>query len=166
GHLIGQHNLAAKGAFHYEDLLRVPFIVRWAGHFPENKVSDSLISFVDFAPTILSLCGLSIPKTMSGVDQTEVLFWKKENVRKWVIVENRHEPTTIHLKTYIDRRYKITVYFRKEYGELFDLENDPNENNNLWNEPEYKELKQYLIKQLLFAEMEKEPLWMPRVWSA
>ncbi|MCM8815637.1 MAG: DUF4976 domain-containing protein, partial [Candidatus Omnitrophica bacterium] len=98
--------------------------------------------------------------------QKELFYGRKSDIRKWVIVENRHEPTTIHLKTYIDRRYKITVYFRKEYGELFDLENDPNENNNLWNEPEYKELKQYLIKQLLFAEMEKEPLWMPRVWSA
>ncbi|HPO52047.1 MAG TPA: sulfatase-like hydrolase/transferase [bacterium] len=166
GHLIGQHNLAAKGAFHYEDLLRVPFIVRWPGRVPENKISDALISFVDFAPTILSLCGLKIPRTMSGIDQSSVFCDKVESLRNWVLVENRHEPTTIFLKTYIEKRYKITVYFRKDYGELFDLENDPHEYNNLWNEPEYRERKNQLIKKLLFAEWEKEPLWMPRVWGA
>jgi uncharacterized sulfatase len=166
GHLIGQHNLAAKGAFHYEDLLRVPFIVRWQGHFPENRVSDALISFVDFAPTIFSLCGLKIPRTMSGIDQSPVFYGKEQSLRNWVLIENRHEPTTIHLKTYIEKRYKITVYYRREYGELFDLEKDPMEFNNLWDDPEYKELKHELIQKILFAEMEKEPLWMPRVCNA
>ncbi len=134
--------------------------------FPENKVSESLISFVDFAPTVFSLCGLKIPRTMAGIDQSDVFYGRQENLRRWVLVENRHEPTTIHLKTYIEKRYKITVYYRREYGELFDLENDPYEHNNLWNEPEYRELRNEMIKKLLFAEMEKEPLWMPRVWGA
>lgn len=166
GHLIGQHGLAAKGAFHYEDLLRVPFIVRWNGKIPKNMVSDALISFVDFAPSILSICGCNIPRTMSGIDQSSVFLGKKKSLRNWALVENRHEPTTIYLKTYIEKRYKITVYYRRNYGELFDLKKDPFEYNNLWDEPEYKELKNEMIKKLLFAEMEKEPLWMPRVCSA
>ena len=41
-----------------------------------------------------------------------------------MIVENRHEPTTIHAKTYVDERYKLTVYYNQPYGELFNLASD------------------------------------------
>lgn len=51
-----------------------------------------------------------------------------------MIVENRHEPTTIHAKTYVDERYKLTVYYNQPYGELFDLASDPDEVHNLWAE--------------------------------
>ena len=81
-------------------------------------------------------------------------------------MENRHEPTTIHVKTYVNERYKLTVYYNRDYGELFDLQQDPQEINNLWNKPEYAELKTDLTLKLLFAEMGKEPLWMPRIAGA
>ena len=116
--------------------------------------------------TFLSVAGLAIPGIMSGVDQSGVWTGQKEQARDHVIVENRHEPTTIHVKTYIDQRYKLTVYYNRDYGELFDLESDPAEINNLWAEPDYAGLKAQLITKLLFAEMGKEPLWMPRVTNA
>ena len=103
---------------------------------------------------------------MTGVDQSEVWFGAKQRIRDHVIVEDHHEPTTLHLKTYVDERYKITVYYNREYGELFDLREDPNEINNLWHRPEYAGLKADLIMKLLFAEMGKEPLWMPRIAGA
>jgi hypothetical protein len=103
---------------------------------------------------------------MSGVDILPVLTGGRDSVRDHVVVENRHEPTTIHVKTYVDERYKITVYFNRGYGELFDLQEDPGEINNLWNDPDHAELKAGLIRKLLFAEMAKEPLWMPRVAGA
>ena len=81
-------------------------------------------------------------------------------------MENRHEPTTIHLKTYVEDRYKLTVYFQQTYGELFDLQEDPNELNNLWDSTSHEVLKNRLIQRLLFAEMGKEPLWMPRISGA
>ena len=51
-------------------------------------------------------------------------------------------------------------------GELFDLEADPGEVNNLWSDPAAADLKSRLIEQLLQAEMGKEPLWMPRIANA
>jgi len=66
----------------------------------------------------------------------------------------------------VNERYKITVYYNRDYGELFDLQEDPHEINNLWQKPEYAELKADLIMKLLFAEMGKEPLWMPRIAGA
>ena len=166
GHFYGHHGLIAKGPFHYEDMVRVPFIARYPGYVPAGQESEGLQSLVDLAPSFLSVAGLDIPRSMSGVDQKGAWFGEAETVRDHVLVENRHQPTTIHMKTYIDERYKLTVYHNRDYGELFDLETDPGEVNNLWSNPDCSELKNSLITSLLFAEMGKEPLWMPRVWGA
>ncbi len=72
----------------------------------------------------------------------------------------------MHLKTYVEDRYKLTVYYRRDYGELFDLATDPGEVDNLWDVPEAQGLKNELIRKLLFAEMGKEPLPMPRIADA
>lgn len=166
GHFFGQHGLVAKGPFHYEDMIKVPFLVRWPGTAAAGTTSDSLQSLVDLAPTFMRIAGLEVPRTMTGVDQSDVWTGKSESARDHIVVEHHHEPTTIHLKTYVDERYKLTVFYGRECGELFDLLADPGEINNLWNDPESASLKSDLVMKLLFAEMGKEPMWMPRVWGA
>lgn len=165
GHFIGQHGLIAKGPFHYEDMIRVPLIVRYPGKIQPGKTSGSMQSLVDLAPTILSCLDVSIPRTMTGIDQKDVWLGKKSEARDHIVCENHHQPTTVHLKTYVDERYKITVYYSREYGELFDLKNDPKEIRNLWDNPEYKDLKSKLLLKFLWAELGKEPMWMPRLWE-
>jgi arylsulfatase A-like enzyme len=163
GHFFGQHGLIAKGAFHYEDMIRLPFIAKLPGAVPAGERSAALQSLVDLAPTFLSLCGLEVPRWMTGVDQGDVWRGAAAAARDHVIVENRHQPTTVHAKTYVNRRYKLTVYYDQEYGELFDLQEDPNEYHNRWDDPAYREAKSDLLLKFLHAEMGKEPLWMPRV---
>ena len=166
GHLFGQHGMNAKGGFHYEDLIRLPYIVRAPGEVPKGKRSRSLQSLVDLPVSFLRWAGIEVPRSMVGVDQGPV--WRDESVaaRDHCIVENHHEATTIHIKTYVEDRYKLTVYFQQDYGELFDLQNDPGEVANLWHSPAHRELKAELTSKLLFAEMGKEPLWMPRIAGA
>ena len=166
GHFFGQHGLQAKGPFHYEDVIRVPFIVSYPGHVPAGEESEALQTLVDLAPSFLSATGQTIPRTMTGVDQTGVWFGEENTVRDHVLVENRHQPTTIHVKTYINERYKLTVYYQQSYGELFDLEADPDELNNLWDSSAHQELKAELMLKFLHAQMGNEALWMPRVWGA
>lgn len=166
GHLFGQHGMTAKGAFLYEDMVKLPYIVSMPGTVPDGKTSEALQSIVDLAPTFLSIAGLEIPRTMTGVDQKEVWYGNKESVRDHVIVENHHQPTTINQRSYINERYKITIYQKQDFGELFDLQEDPNEIKNLWNVPEAQTLKAELMHKLIQAELEKEPIWMPRVCGA
>ncbi|MHC4592768.1 MAG: sulfatase-like hydrolase/transferase [Planctomycetota bacterium] len=166
GHFFGQHGLTAKGPFHYEDMIKLPFIARYPGRTPAGARTDVLLSLVDLPRTFLSLAGIPAPRSMAGLDQSEVLLGKQEQVRDYVIVENHHEPTTIHVKTLVGKRDNLTVYCNRDYGELFDLEQDPGETCNLWDQPECRALKQQLTMRLLFAEMDKEPLWMPRVAGA
>ncbi|NGP45550.1 sulfatase-like hydrolase/transferase [Bacillaceae bacterium SIJ1] len=166
GHFFGQHGLHDKGGFHYEDLIKLPFIVRYPGHVPAGQSSASMQSLVDLAPTFLRFAGLDIPRTMTGVDQSEVWLGQQEEARDHIICEFRKQPTKVHQKTFVDKRYKLTVYYNQKYGELFDLENDPNELNNLWDDANYLTLKSELLLKYVWAELGKEPLAMPRISGA
>ncbi|MEK3888618.1 sulfatase family protein [Bacillus sp. FSL K6-3431] len=166
GHFFGQHGLQYKGGFHYEDLIKVPFIVRYPEQVPAGRVSKAMQSLVDLAPTFLNMAGISIPTQMTGMDQTQVWSGEEEYVRDHVICEFRHEPTTIHQKTYVNDRYKLTVYYNQTYGDLFDLQTDPEEYNNLWHNPDYQSLKLELMLKYVSAELGKEVMPMPRVAHA
>ena len=166
GHFFGQHGLQAKGGFHYEDLIKLPFIVRYPGKVPAGNVSSALQSLIDLAPTFLSFSNIPIPEHMTGVDQSQVWLGEEKEARDHVLCEFRHEPTTIHQKTYVDERYKITVYYNHTYGEIFDLLHDPGEFNNLWDNPDYESLKQELLLKYIWAELGKESMPMPRIWGA
>lgn len=166
GHFFGQHGLQAKGGFHYEDLIKLPFIVRYPGKVKAGDVSESMQSLVDLAPTFLSFAGVDIPHRMTGVDQSAVWTSEKDIARDHIICEFRHEPTTIHQKTYVNDRYKITIYYNQTYGEIFDLEMDPGELQNLWDDPDHQTLKQELLLKYAWAELGKESMPMPRIWGA
>jgi len=103
---------------------------------------------------------------MQGVSQLEVWRRRADRARDHVIVENRHEPTRVHLRTLVDERYKITVYRDHEYGELFDLRGDPGETHNLWDEVTYAGLKGRLLHRFLNAELGREPTRMRRIAGA
>lgn len=153
GHYYGHHGLIAKGAFHYDDGIRVPMIARLPEQIPAGQQSHTLQTLVDYAPTLLAYCGLDIPDEMTGVSQQTVWNGDESNAREHVIVENRHQPTTLHLKTYIDETHKLTVYYNQDYGEIYDLKHDPDENKNLWSDTS---LRASLMEKFLRAEMLKE----------
>jgi len=166
GHFLGQHGLIAKGAFHYEDLLRIPMIARYPGRIPAGMVSGALQSQIDFAPTFLSAADIPVPGLMQGRNQLPVWFGDASQARDHVIVENRHNPTTVHLRTMVTDRYTLTVYRDAAYGELFDLREDPGELRNHWDDPTYAGIKLELMHRFLQAEMEREPTRMPRIAGA
>ncbi len=166
GHFFGHHGLIAKGAFHYEDLLRVPFIVRCPGAKSHGQSSEPMQALIDLAPSFLSAANVPIPGSMQGVNQLPVWRGEAKQARDEVIVENRHQPSAVHLRTYITDRYKITLYRDREYGELFDLQNDPEERRNLWDEPSAAQIKCDLMKRFMNAELRREPTRFARIAGA
>lgn len=166
GHLYGQHGMIAKGAFHYEDLIKVPFLAAWPGHIPDGKESNALLSLHDLPVTCLSAAGAVKPISMTGRDQLPVWEGRSPSVREHVLVENRHQPHTLLVKTMVNERYKLTVYRGEDFGELFDLKEDPGEIRNLWDDPGAAGLKDRLVRELLEAVMEEEAVPMPRIAPA
>lgn len=166
GHFYGQHGLIRKGPYHYEDAIKVPFISSFPTKITAGVRSSSLLSLVDITPTVLDFLGIEIPIEMTGVSQKEVLCGSAIAARDWIICENKHERNNLNMRTYVNQRYKITVYQKHKFGDLYDLENDPLELNNLWDNPDYQTLKLELLQMYVDAELEKESIFMPRIKQA
>lgn len=165
GDYLGQHGLHAKGAFHYEDGIRVPLLARWPGKIAAGQAREDIQSLVDVAPTFMEAAGLGVPGEMTGLSR--VANWTRgDDARQWALVENRHQPTKVQLRTYVTSDVKITVYRGEAYGELFDLRSDPQERKNLWDEPSARGLKARMLEVAVQAEMAREPMRMPRVAGA
>jgi arylsulfatase A-like enzyme len=165
GHFLGRHGLIAKAIHHYEDLLRLPFVVRWPGHVPAGGTSDAIQNLVDLAPTFLTAAGMEVPGIMTGVNQLP--SWSGgEPVRIGTICENHHGAKHFHMRSYVNQRYKITVYRDGADGELFDLVDDPGEVRNLWHDSAAAELKSQLLHEFIQATLQSEPVRMPRIAPA
>jgi len=166
GHFYGHHGLTAKGPFMYEDLIKIPFITRCANQTETGNISHAMQSLIDLPETFLDFCGINLPDGTAGVNQKDVWLGLTESVREWASCEHHHERGTVNLRTYINKRYKITVYENMQCGDLFDLQNDPKELCNLWDNPDYSEIKSKLLYEFVLAEMKKEPKFMPRIAGA
>src|SRR5690606_13934516 len=116
-----------------------------AGQRPGWQESHALQTLVDLPQSFLSACGIAPPADMTGVDQMPVWRGEAESARDHVLIEHHHQPTTIHTRAYVDARYKLAVNCLRPYGELFDMEADPGEINNLWDDPAYEALKAELV---------------------
>ncbi len=163
GDMMGDHWIHNKGPFHFDGLVRVPFIWSWPGHTTPGTQSDALVSMLEFAPTVLDLAGVPIPEgpvpaepetpnacaPWPGVSIAPLLGGETSKVQESVLVENDEDYLGLRLRTLVTDRYKITAYPGEEYGELFDLENDPHELHNLWDSPERQDLKRDLLIQLM-----------------
>lgn len=154
GDMMGDHWMLRKGPFHFEGLLKIPFIWSWPGHFEEGIKTQGLASQIDFAPTILDLCGVEIPQgkvppkveadkmpePWPGKSLKPQLEGMVKSLNDYVIVENDEDYIGLRVRSFITDRYKLTIYPGQIYGELFDLKEDPNELHNLWDNPGYEKL--------------------------
>lgn len=165
GHFLGHHGLTAKAIHMYEDILRVPFLARWPGRIPAGTVTDHLVSLVDLAPTFLAAAGLDIPADMDGRNQLPSWI-EGVPVRSDVTVENHHGTNRFHMRSFVTSTHKITIHRDRPDGELFDLQTDPGELNNLWHDPAQQPLKASLLQRFLQATLRDEPTPMPRIAPA
>lgn len=151
GEMLGDHGLILKGAYFYEGLVHVPLIISWPGKIKENIQSHALVELVDLAPTILELCGLEVPSFIQGKSLHQILMGEaspdlhKKDVytEYYYALPDSHQ--NVYATMYFDGRYKLIVYHGEEIGELYDLEQDPDEFINLWNTDEYQQLKMQLL---------------------
>jgi arylsulfatase len=170
GDMMGDHHMIRKGPFQFEGLLRIPMIWSWPDQLETNARTEGLVSTIDFAPTILDLCNVPIPEGTvpnSREAENEPPAWpgnslrpqltgETDSVHDHVIVENDEDYLGLRIRTLITDRYKMTVYPGQDYGELFDLSDDPEELHNRWEDSEYNEVKQELYRIFLEAYIQDE----------
>lgn len=139
GEYAGDHQLLLKGPIHYRGLTRVPFI--WSDPAaPAGGVSRALMQTTDIAPTILDRAALPAFNGMQGRSLLEVVGGKAAAPRDCLLIEEEGQrvymgfPGRIRMRSVLDERYRMSLYDGVEWGELYDLEEDPHELVNLWNE--------------------------------
>lgn len=162
GDYAGNHGLWLKGPIHYEDIIRVPFLVRWRGRVPAGARSSSLVSLVDVAPTLLDVCGIKPAACMQGVSQWETFCRPEVRSRDWCLTENRAEPG-FYVKTVVTERFKLNYYLHSREGELYDLQEDPHEFINLYDRPEYADTRAQMFMNLIDIYGELENPYPPRL---
>lgn len=164
GDYLGDFNMLLKGALPFRGITRVPFI--WSDPLDRRAAnSNALCSTVDLAPTLLERVGL---RPFNGNQGQSFLAATsgEDGPRNEALIEyndggNRlgFDPPA-RVRALVTRRWRYTVYRDQPWGELYDLENDPNETRNLWDSPAHQNIRASLSERLihhLIAQMDESP---------
>lgn len=166
GDYFGHHGLWWKWLFAYEDAHRVPFLVYDPACRTPGGRSDALQSLVDIPLTFTRRAGLEPPPGMQGVDQSAAWTSASEALRDHVIVEFRPTEGPFMQKTLVCDEWKLVQYSPVEYGELYNLRDDPDQLVNLWDKPDHLGMRCALQGRLLRAEMQEEGVLRERtMWA-
>ena len=143
GEMLGDHGLLLKGCRFYDGLVRVPLIVSWPGRFKGGVRSSALVELTDLAPTLMELAGLTAPERMQGQSLSALLAGRTSSHREFVRSEYYRTLQGIpsHATMVRSKRFKQVVYHDTGLGELFDMEEDPGEFENLWDDPRLTEIR-------------------------
>ena len=159
GEMLGDHGILLKGPYFYECAVHVPLIMRWSKRFPAGLQSDALVELMDLAPTVLEACGQPVLDRMQArslmpicTGQTDPHKHRDQVYCEYYNAMAGHNHSA-HGTMIFDGRYKIAVYHGRNEGELYDLETDPHEFNNLWYDSEYTELRFDLMKRCFDASV-------------
>jgi arylsulfatase A-like enzyme len=175
GFFLGDHGWFDK-RFMYEQALRVPWMIRYPGAVKPGSVSNDWVVNIDNAPTVLDLAGIPVPEDMQG--RSLVPLFKGSAPADWQTSMYYHyyefaPPHWVfpHYGIRTDR-YKLIHYYTVNEWELFDLEKDPDEMENLfaWSgykvHPAYESILPGLVSQLKqMREKYKDTTGSPvRLW--
>lgn len=160
GEYLGANDLLFKGVFPLEELWRVPLVWRVPGVSPSR--CDTPVSTLDFVPTVCDLVGMdrtlftsrgpckSAPLPLPGRSLAPLFSGEALSPTPVLLEydEDWHAGPLIRMRGLVDGFMKLVVYLGSEEGILVDLENDPLERTNLWNHPDYREIRQRMMAQL------------------
>ena len=137
GESLGDHGLIEKGCRFYEGLVHVPLVISWPGMVKECLQSEALVELMDITPTLMEILGIPQPDYMQGMSLWPILSGKKSATSHKPMVRSEffdalNQPFHTRATMLRDERYKLVGYHGIGLGELYDLEQDPGEFNNLW----------------------------------
>ena len=141
GYYLGEHGLSDKRSA-YEESLRIPLLVRYPKRIKPGLTNDAMVLNIDYAPTVLQLAGVEVPKDMQGQSWLPLFEHRTDGWRESFVYEyfyeNRYDiPTIVATRT---ATVKLIIYPGQEkWTELYDLSEDPYETKNLATDPAHAE---------------------------
>ena len=157
GFYLGEHGWFDK-RFMYEESFRTPLLIRYPKEIKEGTVVNELVQNLDFAPTMLDFAGVQIPSDMQGESFRSLVNGSTTEWRDAVYYTYYEYPSVHMVKRHhgiaTDRYKLIHFYYDVDEWEMYDLEKDPSELNNVYQDPAYAEVKEEL--HLKLAELRKK----------
>ncbi len=159
GFYMGEHGWFDK-RFMYEESFRTPLIIRYPAKIKAGSECTALVQNIDYAPTYLDIAGIEKPDYMVGTSL--VPLFGGETPKDWraYLYYHYYDYPAIHMVRrhdgVRDSRYKLIHFYgeKNEHNdaincnELYDLQSDPNELNNLYDNPEYADIQTRLQARL------------------
>lgn len=156
GDYMGDHSLMLKLLLHFQGLIRVPFI--W--HDPQlaatPTVDDGLSSSIDISATILARAGIQPYNGLQGRDlqsttAPEAIIVEEDSQR---LMTGFTRPQRI--RTIVTDRYRMSLRQGEDWHELYDLQNDPHEIKNLYDDPAHEDVRHTLTETMLRRLIEQQ----------
>ncbi len=175
GDLLGSHCLFAKGPAAYDDVARIPFIVRMPGGLHGEVYSRQPVSHINVCPTVMEYFGLPIPKQFEGGSILRTAYDKDAPADPSFLIEfGRFELDHDHYGGYqlmrclVKDNMKLVINLLSD-DELYDLDVDPYECKNLIGDPAYRAVRNALHDELLdMMNKNRDPFrgyyWETRPW--
>ncbi len=144
GFYLGDHGWFDK-RFMYEQSLRMPLLVRYPKKIKPGSVNKDLVMNVDFAPTFLDMAGVARPEDIQGESMKSILQGETPQDWRASVYYHYYEFPSWHMvkRHYGVRtqRYKLMhFYYDVDAWELYDLQKDPQELNNIYDNPAYADV--------------------------
>jgi len=141
GFYLGDHGFFDK-RFIYEESLRMPFMVKYPEKVKAGSINEDIITNIDFAPTLLELAGINTTQKMQGSSFASLLEGNTPEDWQEAMYYHYYEfPYWHHVQPHYGiRTQKHTLahfYYNIDVWELYDLEKDPSQMNNIINDPNY-----------------------------
>jgi arylsulfatase A-like enzyme len=151
GDFAGAHGMPFKGPAMYEELLRIPFIFSWPGHWTPGE-SNALVSLLDVLPTLCEVAGIDAPPDLDGMSMVPLLEAQDRSSVPWrnslVFQYHGKGRWRTPIRCLRNQDYKYALY--SLYGdELYDLRNDPDEILNLAGDPVHEPVRARMRADLL-----------------
>ncbi|QQL44764.1 sulfatase family protein [Sulfuriroseicoccus oceanibius] len=161
GFFLGEHGWYDK-RWMYEECLRMPLIIRWPEAFKGERSIEALVQNTDFGPTFLEMAGLKKLDGMQGDSFLPVLQGKADKLRDVSYYHYYESPSEHGVPAHFGIRtasMKLIRYYafgdeKMDEWELFDLEKDPQELTNVFEDPRYAQVRDAMIAKLK-AERER-----------
>lgn len=149
GDYMGDHGLMLKLLLHFQGIIRIPFI--WKDPMPNNlpPVEHGLASSIDISSTILARAGIQAYNGIQGRDllstkEPEAIIVEEDSQRKMIGFDRPQR-----VRTVVTEKYRMSLRQGEAWGELYDLQNDPDEMQNLFDDPSVGQVKADLTMTML-----------------
>jgi arylsulfatase A-like enzyme len=152
GFYLGEHGWFDK-RFMYEQSFRTPLLVRYPKEIKPGTTIDKLVQNLDFAPTFLDYAGIDAPQEMQGESFRKLVSGESGEWRDAVYYTYYEYPSVHMVKRHYGvatDRYKLMhFYYDIDEWEMYDLKEDPMEMNNIYDDPDYAEVRDMMHERLV-----------------